>query len=212
MRIVLLSISLALGMTQDRATAGWGSPTPILNPKTYASASKKCELFVNPSDLHGRGKGSYRLMLDGKELWSGEKSYTLWEARVADDGVVTGYAYSHGFEGFSEAGYQAGMGDFRVVILDSGGKERLNLATKREDSRFMHQPPNPIASGLLLDEANDRVVFRVSDDDVNRQAESWWVYELSTGQEKARLVPRNSCPIPLPSATSLKRSRLRAHH
>ena len=32
---------------------------------------------------------------------------------AADDGAG-GYAYSHGWRGFSEAGYKAGMGDFRV--------------------------------------------------------------------------------------------------
>jgi len=48
--------------------------------------------------------------------------------------LVTGYAYSHGWRGFSEAGYKAGLGDFRIVIIDPRGKERLNHPTKREES------------------------------------------------------------------------------
>src|SRR4051795_9969743 len=124
-RIALLLSGLAICSIQSRANASEGPP-PTLNPKDYASPSGKYSLFVNPSDLYGRGKASYRLTLEGREVWSAEKPYTLWEACVADDGLVTGYAYSHGWRGFSEAGYKAGMGDFRVVIIDPRGKERLD--------------------------------------------------------------------------------------
>ena len=78
-------------------------PPPTLNPKRYVSPSGKYVLFVNPSDLYGRGKATYGLTLGGREVWSAEHPYTLWDARVADDGVVAGYGYSHGWRGFSEA-------------------------------------------------------------------------------------------------------------
>src|SRR4051794_32349762 len=183
---------------RGRAAASEGPP-PTLNPKNHASPSGKYSLFVNPSDLHGRGKASYRLTLDGREVWSAEKPYTLWEACVADDGLVAGYAYSHGWRGFSEAGYEAGMGDFRVVILDPRGKERLDHATKREESNFLHTPPNPLAEGLFLDVTNDRMVVRVRDADVNRQAESWWVYGLSTGKALATFRPKELMADPEPA-------------
>jgi hypothetical protein len=32
------------------------------------------------------------LTLDGREVWSAAKPYTLWEACVGDNGVVAGYA------------------------------------------------------------------------------------------------------------------------
>ncbi len=131
-RIALLLCGLALCST--RVQAGFPQQPPTLNPKRYASPSGKYSLFVNPSDPHGRGNAAYRLTLDGKEVWAAEKPSTLWDARVTDDGLAVGYAYSHGWRGFSAAGYKGGWGDFRVVIIDPRGKERFDQATKRERS------------------------------------------------------------------------------
>src|SRR4051812_12504003 len=110
---VLLGFTLGPIPKQSLAQA----PPPILNPNTYASPSGKYSLFVNPSDMYGRGKADYKLSLGGREVWSGEKPYTLWDAKVTDDGCVLGYSYSFGRAGLSEAGWKAGPGDFRVVIL-----------------------------------------------------------------------------------------------
>ena len=188
-RLALLLSGLVSCAVHGRVAASEGPP-PTLNPKSYASASEKYSLFVDPSDLYGRGKAFYKLTRDGREVWSAEKPYTLWDARVGDDGLVIGYAYSHGWRGFSNAGHSAGMGDFRVVIIDPRGKERLDQVTKRDESRFEHTPPNPLASGLIIDAANDRMVVRVLDADVNRQAESWWVYQLSTGKTLTTFRPK----------------------
>ena len=193
-RIVLIVSVLVFGSIEGRAS--FPAPPSTLNPTTYPSASGKYALYVNPSDPQGRGKGAYRLTLDGRAVWSGEKPYTLWQAGVADDGSVAGYAYSFGPDGSSEAGHKAGPGDFRLVILDPHGKERLDQTTKREDSRFLHSLPTPLASGFILDPVNDRVVFRVSDPDFNRNAESWRVYQLSTGKELATFRPRELMPDP----------------
>jgi hypothetical protein len=83
------------------------------------------------------------------------------------------------------------MGDFRVVIIDAKGKERLNQATNRETSRFVHHYPNPIAAGFLLDTAHDRVIFRIADPDVNRQAEEWWPYQISDGKPLQTFRPKS---------------------
>ncbi len=131
-RIALLLCGLALCST--RVQAGFPQQPPTLNPKRYASPSGKYSLFVNPSDPHGCGNAAYQLTLDGKEVWAAEKPSTLWDARVTDDGLAVGYAYSHGWRGFSAAGYKGGWGDFRVVIIDPRGKERFDQATKRERS------------------------------------------------------------------------------
>ncbi len=198
-RIALLLFGLVLGSIQGRTTASEGTP-PILNPMSYASPSGRFSLFVDPSDLYGRGKASYRLTLSGREVWSAEKPYTLWEACVAADGVVGGYAYSHGWRGFSGAGHAAGMEDFRVVIIDPRGNERLNRVTNRQDSRFLHTPPDPLAVGLIMDTANDRMVVRTRDEDLNRGAESWWVHQLSTGKELATFRPKQLMADPKPAA------------
>jgi hypothetical protein len=189
MRTAFLLFAVICFFFRGAAGASEGPP-PTLNPKSYASPSGRYSMFVNPSDLYGRGKATYRLTLEGRQVWSGEKPYTLWDACVGDDGVVAGYAYSHGWRGFSEAGHEAGMGEFRVVIIDAQGKERLEHVTKRADSRFLHRPPDPLASGVILDSEHDRLIVRVHDADVNQQAESWWCYRLSTGVELGRFRPK----------------------
>ena len=173
-------------------------PTPILNPRFYSSPSGRYVLFVNPSDLYGRGKAAYGLTIEGREVWLAEKPYTLCDARVADDGVVTGYAYSHGWRGLSPAGYKAGFGDFRGVIIDSRGKERLNQAAKRQASGETDAPPNPIASRLIMDVVKDRLFVRVRNIDPDREDESWWVYQLSTGQKLDETGPREIAADPRP--------------
>jgi hypothetical protein len=193
--LLLSGLVVCSGYGQAAASEG---PPPTLNRKSYASPNSKYSLFINPSDLYGRGKASYKLTRDGREIWSAEKPYTLWEAGVCDDGLVTGYAYSHGWRGFSEAGHNAGMGEFRRVIIDLRGKERLDQVTKREESRFLHTPPDPLASGLIVDVANDRMVVRVSDADLNRQAESWWAYQLSTGKLLTTFRPKELMVDPEP--------------
>src|SRR4051794_30062796 len=89
---------------------GWPAPPPVLDPKTYVSPSGRFALHVDPSDVRGRGRAAYRLTEDGREVWSGEKPFSLWDARVTDRGVAGGYAYSEGFQGTRV------LGDFRVVI------------------------------------------------------------------------------------------------
>ena len=166
-------------------------PPPTLNPKRYVSPSGKYVLFVNPSDLYGRGKATYGLTLEGREAWSAEHPYTLWDARVADDGVVAGYGYSHGWRGFSEGGIKDGWGDFRVVIIDSTGKDRLNEATARENTGAMHSPPAPLASNLIMDAANDRLAIMIGDLPNDRPAEPWWIFQLSTGKKLQEPRPKN---------------------
>ena len=134
---------------------------------------------------------TYGLTLEGREVWSAEHPYTLWDARVADDGVVAGYGYSHGWRGFSEAGLKDGWGDFRVVVIDPKGKDRLNEATARQDTGAMHSPPVPLASRLIMDAANDRLAIQLRDFRNDRPAEPWWVYQLSTGKKLEEASPKS---------------------
>jgi sugar lactone lactonase YvrE len=196
--MILLLCGLIPCLVLGRAGASEGPP-PTLQPKSYASPSGRYALFINPSDLYGRGGASYRLTQGGREVWSGEKPFTLWEAGVTDEGVVGGYAYSHGWEGSSEAGLKAGMGDFRVVLIDPRGRLRLDRATKREPSGFLHSPPDPLAAGMMMDAANDRMVIRVRDADLNRGAEDWWIYRVSTGESLGTFRPKGLMPDPDPA-------------
>ena len=75
--LILALLSLAPSHVRGRE-----GPPPVLNPKAYSSPSGEFELEVDPSTMHGQGEGTYRLMRQGKEVWSGKRPFTLWEAGV----------------------------------------------------------------------------------------------------------------------------------
>jgi hypothetical protein len=50
-------------------------PPPVLDPKTYVSPSGHFTLLVDPADIHGRGRATYRLSRDGREVWSAEQPF-----------------------------------------------------------------------------------------------------------------------------------------
>lgn len=172
------------------------SPPPVLNPKTYASPSGVYQLTVDSSTLYGQGQGSYRLARAGKETWSKTLPFTLWEAAVTDDGIVAGYAYSNGVQGFptEEARDKTNRADwpgfFHVVILDAAGNLRLNDRTKRTPCPYPDcDTPSPVALGMFIDSANDRFFVRLADPDLNRQQESWLVFRISDGKRFRSFEP-----------------------
>lgn len=158
----------------------------IVNPTTYSSESKEFQLSVNPTDRYGRGGADYVMTKNGEKVWASNLPYTLLSVKVTKFGEVVGYSYSHGIEGFGSTNSE---GDFRVVILAPNGTPRLNEATDRQPSNFLHTSPNPISKGLIVDEMNDRVIVRVADSDINRRSETWWTYAISTGEPLGRLNP-----------------------
>jgi len=164
-------------------------PPPVLNPKTYLSPSGVYSLVVDPTDLYGRGPADYRFTKDGKTIWANRLPYTLWEASVANSGQVAGYAYTHGWRGFSEGGWDAGPGEFVVAILSAEGKPLNEEKHSREWSLFLDTPPNPLVTGTILDASNRRFILRVSDPDVNRRIEQWRVFDLESGKRLGTLEP-----------------------
>jgi hypothetical protein len=84
-----------------------GQTLTVLNPKDYDSPSGTYRLRVDPGNRYGAGKATYRLTKGGKEIWSGERPFTLWEAGVTDDGTVAGYAYTRGRDAIGDAGDRA---------------------------------------------------------------------------------------------------------
>jgi hypothetical protein len=186
-------VSCLLAVASGFALATEGPPT-TLNPKTYVSPSGAYVLAVDPTDLHGRGPADYRLAQDGKTVWARRLPYTLWEAAVDDSGRVAGYAYTHGWRGFSEAGASAGMGEFIVAVLSAEGKALHEEKHARQWSRLDHCPPNPLANGIILDGANHRFVVRVDNPDLERRLEQWWVFDLQSGRRVGTLEPGQSMP------------------
>ncbi len=190
-----VALAGAICLSIQAAAIASSGPPSVLNPKNYASPSGRYLLFVNPSDLYGGGKADYGLTLEGREVWSAKKPYTLYDARVGDDGLVVGYAYSNGLPRRVAGGFKAGYGDFRVVIIDALGKERLDQATEREDGDI-HGPPDPTGADLFVDVESDRMAVRVRDPEL-ACAECWWVYRLSTGKalEKSRVKELVATPV-----------------
>lgn len=178
---------LAVCFLFSLAALGRQGPSPIMDPKSYASPLGEYVLEVDPGDLHGRGPAVYRFSHEGRPLWANELPFTLWEATVTDAGFVAGYAYAFGPDGMSEAGARAGPGEFHVVIMDRQGEFVLNEVVERTRSRFLHDAPNPLARGLIVDEANDRMVVRVREPDLNIRREWWRTYRISTGELRDKI-------------------------
>ena len=165
------------------------TPMPPFNPATHISQSGEYSLHIIPSDSKGRWSAKYEMKGKGKILWSEERPYTLWEARVSNRGETAGYSYSQGLEGWGKPG-ERGKGEMWIVILNPDGGTRWLEKHPRKGSFFLDTDPDPKAAGLILDESNDRVAFRIADPDVNSALESWWIYQLSTGAPLLHVQPR----------------------
>jgi hypothetical protein len=164
--------------------AQWGGETK-LDPREIRSPSGEVTLFVDPSRPSGAGAATYRCRRGAKELWAGERPWTLWEALVADDGVVAGYAYGSGHDG-------GGKDDsFTLVILAPDGKARLEERSKREGFRSDMGMPDPMANGCFLDADNGRFVVRMRTGGFG-PGESWWSYALADGAAGPRVDPRSA--------------------
>ena len=188
----LIDLAPAVGDALGRSLP---EPPRILNPRSYGSPSGQYALLVDPGDRYGQFGASYRLTKQGREVWSGQRPFTLWEAVVTDDGVVGGYSYSLGWSGYAEGRSKAGHGDFHVILIDAEGHLRLDQVTKREGGRGIpNAPPNPLASGLVVDADNDRLLVRIQDADYDRNAEAWWVFRISTGKSLGVCRPKELMP------------------
>src|ERR1700693_4247408 len=179
---------IALELSLIRMTNAQSMP-PVVNPRTYRAPTGRYELTIDPSEVYGCGQASYRLRFADRERWSETLPFTLCEAALTDQGQVIGYGYSSSPGGFPSHAVDEGPGDFVVVILDANGATRLKETVKRAQSNFLHQWPDPLAPGLIVDTANDRAIVRVADPDVNRAHESWWIYRLSTATAVAKIAP-----------------------
>jgi len=167
---------LALCWIPGPALAQW-SERDYVEPVTVRSHSGELSLRVDPTQPNGRASADYTLSRKGEKVWSVRLPYTLREVALADSGITAGYAY---------------QSDFLVVTIGADGKPLRVHETVRTPSRFADSHDNPLAEGLILQEALDRFVVRIADEDLNSQDESWWVFRLSTGQLQRQIHPRAS--------------------
>ena len=168
-------------------------PEPPLHPKTYRSPSGEFSMFVNPSDRQGRGSAEYRLLQGSREVWHGERPFTLRDVRVLDDGTAAGYGYTLGPEGLGGAS-RDDYGEIIVAVFDPQGKMRLKEAVRRGYGTpvFEDQYPQPEAQGLVVDSENDRLIVLMADADINRQNAAWQQYRLSTGEPLGTIRPKQN--------------------
>lgn len=182
MRIIEVAVAI-MGRAMFCASltaAAYHFEAPVLNPRSYTSPSGQFVLHVDPSDLYGRGGADYRVTLNGRTVWAGVKPFTLCEASITDEGLIGGYAYTHGIEGFPKLRGSDRPGEFHVVVMRATGELVVDDKVKRTPSRFLHALPNPLAKGILIDGVKNRLIVLVADEDLNRRKDSWWTYELSS--------------------------------
>ncbi len=181
-RLAWITLLLVLSA---RGEAGAQMP-PVVDPKTYHSASGKYELTVDPSTIYGSGGAKYQVKWNGKERWSDTLAFTLCDAAITNRGTVIGYGYTNSRGGFPTHPGGDGYGDFVVAILGDNGVVRLKESVKAKPIPIVDAfGCNPNALGLVVDEANDRAFVRVAAEEVGR-SESWWVY---------RHCPRRPPPV-----------------
>ena len=161
-------------------------PLPSCSQGRTCSPSGGWSLRVEPLTRAGTGEADFTLTGAGREAWKKRHPFALWDAAVTDDGRVAGYAY------VGRTIESGNGGSLHVVVLSPKGEALLDEAHARRSSRFMHQAADPKALGLFVQPELGHVVVRIDDEDINRQAESSWAYDLTTGeplfQERPKLT------------------------
>ncbi len=178
--VLLLGIAALAGVIPRAPAERMGRIT--LDPKTYKSPSGEYELRVDPSTIYGQGKGTYRMTRTGTEVWAGEMPITLWEALVADDGTVAGYAYSLGMENYPSRKDQETEGRLHLMILDPSGTVRMNEVLPRRGIFSCTSTVDRNVTGILLDPENDRFIVRCTEGGWSSDGEVWRIFKLTTGQ------------------------------
>lgn len=162
----------------------------LVHPTTHSSASGRYRLTVEPGQREGAGSGDHALFDGEKELWSVRKPYTLREVVVSEAGLVAGYAYSKGMDGYADGDVEEEEpGVVRLVILDREGKEILDESMGRRQSPNFGGLPLPLIEGLFLMEDLDRLVVRVENHDRTPESETWHTFQLLTGERLGEIDP-----------------------
>jgi sugar lactone lactonase YvrE len=183
-RIAALLMIVCAGAGRVNAQVG-----DVLNPATHTSASGRFVLSVEPHEPDGSGPADYRLTRDGAEVWAGERAFSLWDARVTDDGVVAGYAYEGGV--FDSAMHGIGYTGLTIYLLSVDGSTLLRddeVAQGDEVAIFQQAgSDSPHVNGLFLQPALDRFVVRLPSKSLS--GELWKTYEIGPAAAGVVLSP-----------------------
>lgn len=160
-------------------------PAPLLHPKTYTSPTGNFTCEIDPSQNDGAGEGTYRIQKQGQLVWTGNQPFTLQDAQITDDGIISGYAYSHGRDSWGKGLGRNEYGNLLIIIMRANGELILNETIKREFCGRMHSPPMPVAENLAASAAADRLLIELG----NCSGSEWRSYKLSTGKRVQLNVP-----------------------
>ncbi|MFO0830597.1 MAG: hypothetical protein U0637_02015 [Phycisphaerales bacterium] len=161
-----------------------------LDPKTYTSPGGHYTLRVNPSNPNGAGSGSYVFSHDGRQAWAGDKPFTLWDAVITDSGVVCGYAYDTGLDGWC-GGNDHGC-PLSAIIIDANGdpvmKEERPRSLPKTAIIDPTPPPSPTVDGILVHEPSGTFILRL-DGGHDERRESWAKFSLVRGGHSPDIFP-----------------------
>ena len=170
----IASISLCLA-----AFAVHGAQLEVhLDPRAYTTPGGGYSLKVEPSSRDGSGPGMYTLSTKGKERWSKRLPFALWDAALTQQGVTVGYAYTTGYSA------RRNPGKLLFIRIDAIGAVRV--LDEFDRNRFVFDAvPGPLGQPLMLDDSNDRVIFRAG-------FQKWRSYRLSNGVLSAQFDPEDA--------------------
>src|SRR5262245_9115421 len=122
---------LALVLTFTLALAS-DQPEPVFDPRVFRSPNGRYALVVDPTTRNGAGPGRHTFLRDGVELRAREEPFTLHGAAIGDDGMIAGYAYTHGERDARKEG------SFVVAISSRDGLDLKVVSTEpRVGPRFI---------------------------------------------------------------------------
>ena len=161
----------------------------VLNPKTYTSPSGHFKLFVDPSAMDGSGPATYRFSRDGEVIWSGERPFSLWDAKLTDEGTVAGYAYEKGVD--SGGNHGTGFSGLSIIIVSHDGRVLQHdpaSSHKAKVSTNFWAGDSPEVQDIVVDTERDRFVTFIPL--AGKKAPIiWWIYRLSTGKKIGDIIP-----------------------
>jgi hypothetical protein len=155
---------------------------PLLQPATYMSPSGEWQLSVDPTQRSGAGPGRYQMTKGGVEVWSGEKSFTLFDADIDDRGYVGGYTNAL-------AGERRGEVENIFVVFSPSGEYHTCGESVHSMSVGDMPTRGELLRGTFVHGELDRFVVCVCSD--NGFVPDWRVFSLSSGALLERVDPRS---------------------
>ncbi len=154
----------------------------IINPKTYYSDNHDFALRVTPSDRFGRGKADYSFILHDVKIWDKTLGATFQEVIISDKGTIFAYSYSYGVESLMPIGTH--KDELMLWIIAQNGDIITKKVLKRgHKPNAIHGYQQPMCLGMVLQEKNDTIIFRLTPDD-NKSTEKWLPFAVKTGVPK----------------------------